>query len=215
MASQAFRNLCLDMITPHELIDLGRQVHDELTRMAGELHVKDDGQAELANAADAVGGKADEIRSLLLLPGMQEKLVSSAALMDAETIPPSSSLEVKRNSFERIYHALDSTIAGVLRAVWVGNWELNDNGSAAKLTITDRSAQSTNAASPNLEITYLIADRRVYHGWVRSMDLRWHHIHFFVSLGGISRNFDAYLLKWDKRKMAGVSEGQGFYATKV
>ncbi len=202
------------MLSPQAFAELGVAVADELVRLSSDFHVKDDRHDELANAADAVRAKTDEVASLLLLPGLQEKLANSTALRQAAALPPASSLEQRHGYFEYIYQGLNATLAQAIRELWVGEWELNDDGLASKLRVTDRSSGSKYPELPNLEIAYEDAGGQVYHGSVRSIDARGHHLHFFVCFGETSRQFDAYLFWWNKRALAGVSEGRGFSATK-
>lgn len=202
------------MISPEDFVGLGSQVEEELARIASGFHVKDDQHDGWAGASDDAREKTDEVRGLLSLPGFAERLASTPALSQADALPITASLDQKRAQFERIYQALAPVFAAALMTAWLGDWEINDDGLVATLRVTQRPVAGTEPGR-DLRIEYVNPDDVTFNGWVRKCDPRWHHLSFYVSFGAVSRDFDAYLFKWDKRRLAGVSEGHGFCAVKV
>jgi hypothetical protein len=101
---------------------------------------------------------------------------------------------------------------------WIGDYVMNHDGFQGTLRIGDT---GVNCAAPEwcrLMASYVDSNGTPLRATIRFMDQAWQHMVFYIEFPNNTQRFDAYLMSWDKNRLAGTTVWQGrtfgFYALK-
>lgn len=103
-------------------------------------------------------------------------------------------------------------------AEWVGVYDMNHDGMAGRLTIGQTKADCASPAWCAVSVSYVDTNGATRPGAIVTVDEAFQHMRFAIAFPGNRQLFDAYLMSWDKTRMAGTTTWQGrtfgFYAVK-
>jgi hypothetical protein len=103
-------------------------------------------------------------------------------------------------------------------AEWVGTYDMNHDGMTGQLKIGQTKADCASPAWCALSLSYVDANGATLAGTIVTVDQAFQHMRFAIAFPGNRQLFDAYLMSWDKTRMAGTTTWQGrtfgFYAVK-
>ena len=101
---------------------------------------------------------------------------------------------------------------------WIGDYAMNHDGFQGTLRIGDSRADCATPAWCRLMASYVDSNGTSLRATVRFMDQAWQHMVLYISFPNNMQRFDAYLMSWDKSRIAGTTTWQGrtfgFYAVK-
>lgn len=104
-------------------------------------------------------------------------------------------------------------------AEWIGDYAMNHDGHLGTLRITDTKADCATTPWCHLAATYTDTHGARRAGRIRQIDQAFQHMVLEIAFPGNRQRFDAYLMSWDKTKMAGTTVWNqrtfGFYAVRV
>jgi hypothetical protein len=127
---------------------------------------------------------------------------------------------------KRIFHALllgatlapTSVAADAVIGDWIGEYSMIHDGIPGRLTIADSKKDCRTPPWCHFILSYVTREGERRSGRVERIEDRFQHMVFSIQFPGNLQRFDAYLMSWDKTKMAGTTmwEGRtfGFYAAK-
>jgi hypothetical protein len=99
---------------------------------------------------------------------------------------------------------------------WIGEYAMNHDGHQGTLRIEDSKRRCRVPAWCHLVISYLDTNGARFRVNIRIIDQAFQHMVFDIAFPGNVQRFDAYLMSWDKTRMAGTTRWQGrtfgFYA---
>lgn len=102
---------------------------------------------------------------------------------------------------------------------WVGVYSMNHDGFQGTLRIEDTKRDCATPGWCHLRISYVGADGVTHVAAIRVVDQAGQRMVFYIAFPGNRQQFDAYLMSWDKSRMAGTTTWQGrtfgFYAVKA
>lgn len=103
-------------------------------------------------------------------------------------------------------------------AEWIGDYAMNHDGHQGTLVIADTKADCATSRWCHLVASYTGSDGVRRPGRIVQIDQAFQHMVLEILFPGNRQRFDAYLMSWDKTKMAGTTVWNqrtfGFYATK-
>ncbi len=103
-------------------------------------------------------------------------------------------------------------------AEWIGQYAMIHDGHRGTLRIVDSKADCATTPWCHLVVTYTGADGKRLGARIRQIDQRFQHMALDIAFPGNQQRFDAYLMSWDKTKIAGTTvwggRTFGFYAIK-
>lgn len=103
-------------------------------------------------------------------------------------------------------------------AEWIGEYAMIHDGHRGTLRIADSKADCATTAWCHLVATYTGPDGRRHGARIRQIDQRFQHMALDIAFPGNLQRFDAYIMSWDKARMAGTTvwggRTFGFYAIK-
>ena len=101
---------------------------------------------------------------------------------------------------------------------WIGDYAMNHDGFQGTLRISDTKADCAAPAWCRLTASYVDSNGTPLRVTIRLMDQAWQHMVFSIAFPNNTQRFDAYLMSWDKNRIAGTTVWQGrtfgFYAIK-
>lgn len=103
-------------------------------------------------------------------------------------------------------------------AEWIGEYAMFHDGHRGTLRIADSKADCATTPWCHLVVTYTGPDGRRHGARIRQIDQRFQHLALDIAFPGNTQRFDAYIMSWDKTRMAGTTVWNGrtfgFYAVK-
>jgi hypothetical protein len=103
-------------------------------------------------------------------------------------------------------------------AEWIGEYAMIHDGHRGTLRIADSKADCATTPWCHLVVSYTGPDGRRLGARIRQIDQRFQHMALDIAFPGNMQRFDAYIMSWDKTRMAGTTvwggRTFGFYATK-
>ncbi|HEY7191526.1 MAG TPA: hypothetical protein VH436_33480 [Vicinamibacterales bacterium] len=101
---------------------------------------------------------------------------------------------------------------------WIGNYTMSHDGLQGTLRIGDSRADCAAPAWCRLTASYIDSNGMPLRATIRVMDQAWQHMVLYIAFPNNMQRFDAYLMSWDKNRIAGTTMWQGrtfgFYAFK-
>src|SRR5262245_40660762 len=101
---------------------------------------------------------------------------------------------------------------------WIGQYAMNHDGFQGTLRIGDSKVDCAAPAWCHLMASYIDSNGMLLRATIRSMDQTWQHMVLYIAFPNNMQRFDAYLMSWDKTRIAGTTTWQGrtfgFYAVK-
>jgi len=101
---------------------------------------------------------------------------------------------------------------------WIGSYAMNHDGFQGTLRIADARVDCAAPAWCRLMASYIDSNGTPLRATIRFMDQAWQHMVFYVAFPDNMQRFDAYLMSWDKNRIAGTTvwDGRtfGFYGVK-
>jgi hypothetical protein len=111
-----------------------------------------------------------------------------------------------------------SVAADAVIGDWIGEYTMNHDGIPGRLTIADSKKGCRTTPWCHIVLSYLTREGQRRTGRIDRIDDRAQHMVFSIQFPGNLQRFDAYLMSWDKAKIAGTTvwEGRtfGFYAVR-
>ena len=103
-------------------------------------------------------------------------------------------------------------------AEWIGDYAMIHDGHRGTLRIADSKADCATTPWCHLVVTYTGPDGRRHGARIRQIDQRFQHMALDIAFPGNMQRFDAYIMSWDKARIAGTTvwggRTFGFYAIK-
>jgi hypothetical protein len=101
---------------------------------------------------------------------------------------------------------------------WIGDYAMNHDGFQGTLRIGDARVDCAAPAWCRLMASYIDSNGTTLRATIRFMDQAWQHMVLYIAFPNNMQRFDAYLMSWDKNRIAGTTTWQGrtfgFYAFK-
>jgi hypothetical protein len=101
---------------------------------------------------------------------------------------------------------------------WIGDYAMNHDGFQGTLRIGDARVDCAAPAWCRLTASYIDSNGTPLRATIRFMDQAWQHMVLYIAFPNNMQRFDAYLMSWDKNRIAGTTTWQGrtfgFYAFK-
>jgi hypothetical protein len=101
---------------------------------------------------------------------------------------------------------------------WIGDYVMNHDGFQGTLRIGETGVNCGAPAWCRLMASYVDSNGTPLRATIRLMDQAWQHMVFYIEFPNNTQRFDAYLMSWDKNRLAGTTVWQGrtfgFYALK-
>ena len=103
-------------------------------------------------------------------------------------------------------------------AEWIGDYAMIHDGHRGTLRIADSKADCATTPWCHLVVAYTGPDGRRHGARIRQIDQRFQHMALDIAFPGNMQRFDAYIMSWDKARIAGTTvwggRTFGFYAIK-
>jgi hypothetical protein len=199
-------------MTPQEFVEWGRRIADGYAEAANKLNAYQRGHEfdDDAMAADEFLSKSNAVARAFTIPGGQEKLALTPALLQLQQGDGEA-------NFDRIFQALLPVLGEILDGMWLGEWQLNDSGLAGTMKI--------GRGEGAFQVVYIDSQGTAHETVVTRNDeeygMSYESLHIEVKYrSSLPWKIHAFIFRWDRKIMAGIvdhgeTEGRhSFYAVK-